>query len=147
MAQAWHASLVDLLFPLPQKSWWVVWDVTVAPLHFPQRNLDIYCRRAKSASHSYRSCCWWFTLLCILQLTDEVVAEAFPGVQSLDELRQALAESTAAQREEDQRDKIHEALIKVGYPVPPCPLHQSRHDPKAVQHRLLYLTHLKPKSA
>ncbi|CAK0765119.1 hypothetical protein CVIRNUC_003226 [Coccomyxa viridis] len=45
-------------------------------------------------------------------LTDEVVAEAFPGIQSLDELRKALAESTAAQREEDQRDKVHEALIK-----------------------------------
>lgn len=39
--------------------------------------------------------------------------EAFSGIESLEELREALKVSTAAQREEDQRDKVHEALIKV----------------------------------
>lgn len=73
------------------------------------------------------------SFFCVLQLTDEVVAEAFPGIQSLDELRKALAESTAAQREEDQRDKVHEALIKVGQPLPSQPPHRPGHETKAVE--------------
>jgi hypothetical protein len=46
-------------------------------------------------------------------LTDELVREAFTGIDSLEQLREALTASTAAQREEDQREKVHEALIKV----------------------------------
>ena len=39
--------------------------------------------------------------------------EAFSGIDSLEQLQEALKASTAVQREEDQRDKVHEALIKV----------------------------------
>lgn len=47
-----------------------------------------------------------------LQLTDDLVEASFPGVGSVESLRSALADSTAAQREEDQKEAVHEALIR-----------------------------------
>lgn len=40
-----------------------------------------------------------------LQLTDDLVEAAFPGVGGVDALRAALNESTALQREEDQKEQ------------------------------------------
>lgn len=37
---------------------------------------------------------------------------SFPGVGSVESLRAALTDSTAAQREEDQKEAVHEALIR-----------------------------------
>lgn len=45
------------------------------------------------------------------QLTDDLVEASFPGVGSVESLRAALIDSTAAQREEDQKEAVHEALI------------------------------------
>ncbi|CAL8467961.1 g7499 [Coccomyxa elongata] len=45
------------------------------------------------------------------ELTDDLVEASFPGVGSVESLRAALIDSTAAQREEDQKEAVHEALI------------------------------------
>ncbi|KAK9909292.1 hypothetical protein WJX75_000086 [Coccomyxa subellipsoidea] len=46
------------------------------------------------------------------ELTDDLVEASFPGVGSVESLRAALTDSTAAQREEDQKEAVHEALIR-----------------------------------
>ena len=51
-------------------------------------------------------------MACAVQLTDDLVEASFPGVGSVESLRAALADSTAVQREEDQREAVHEALIR-----------------------------------
>ena len=58
-------------------------------------------------------------VLCLMrsvgcsQLTDELIRGKFGGIETLQQLREAFSVATAAQREQDQRDKVHEALIKV----------------------------------
>jgi len=47
----------------------------------------------------------------LLQLTDEMVEANFPGMGTLANFRAKLLESTVVQRDEDQREKVHEALI------------------------------------
>ncbi|CAL5219954.1 g1886 [Coccomyxa viridis] len=48
----------------------------------------------------------------LAELTDELVRGAFDGIENLQQLREAFSVATVAQREYDQREKVHEALIK-----------------------------------
>ncbi len=46
-----------------------------------------------------------------VQLTDEFVEEAMPGIGGVEGLRTQLLRTTAAQREAEQKERVHEALI------------------------------------
>ena len=58
-----------------------------------------------------------------MQLTDELVRGAFDGIENLQQLREAFSVATVAQREYDQKEKVHEALIKVLSLLLLAPLH------------------------